>query len=167
MIIRKIMLLGELGVGKTSIANRLVFDRFSESYKSTIGTDIYRYEVTPSPAPEPFHFIVWDTDGSHKEAIFRRVHYKEAHAALVVADAARPSTIDAMIELGTVFAELQPGRYYAHVLNKMDLAPELGDEVLARLRVTGVPLFISSARTGQNVKEAFHGAARDILRLEA
>ena len=41
MMVRKLMLLGEMAVGKTSIANRLAFDRFVESYTSTIGTDIY------------------------------------------------------------------------------------------------------------------------------
>ncbi len=41
MMVRKLMLLGEMAVGKTSIANRLAFDRFGESYTSTIGTDIY------------------------------------------------------------------------------------------------------------------------------
>ena len=40
-MVRKLMLLGEMAVGKTSIANRLAFDRFGESYTSTIGTDIY------------------------------------------------------------------------------------------------------------------------------
>ncbi len=64
MIIRKIMLLGEIGVGKTSIARRLVFGKFGDVYKATIGVDLYRYEVVPSPADEPFHFLVWDTDGS-------------------------------------------------------------------------------------------------------
>ena len=39
----KVMLLGQIGVGKSSIAQRLVFDRFESSYKPTMGVDVYRY----------------------------------------------------------------------------------------------------------------------------
>ena len=78
LVKRKLLLLGEIGVGKTSIVRRLVFDRHDADYKATVGTDVYRYEVAPSPATVPFHFIVWDTDGNFGESIFRTVHMKEA-----------------------------------------------------------------------------------------
>jgi Ras-related protein Rab-5C len=63
MTARKIMLLGEIGVGKSSIARRLVFDRFEGDYKPTIGVDVYSYDVEPGPAgPQPpIKFIIWDT----------------------------------------------------------------------------------------------------------
>ena len=45
----KIMLLGEIGVGKSSIAQRLVFNRFGTDYKPTLGVDVYTYEIeTPT-----------------------------------------------------------------------------------------------------------------------
>ena len=64
MIIRKVMLLGDMAVGKTSIANRLAFDRFETSYKSTIGFDLYRYDVILPQSGEQFQFLIWDTDGN-------------------------------------------------------------------------------------------------------
>ena len=63
MTSRKIMLLGDIGVGKSSIVQRLVFDRFNMVYKPTIGVDVYRYEVPASPGREAMSLIVWDTDG--------------------------------------------------------------------------------------------------------
>ena len=45
MTARKVMLLGEIGVGKSSLVKRLVFDRFETDYKPTLGVDVYRYEV--------------------------------------------------------------------------------------------------------------------------
>ena len=49
MTAQKIMLLGEIGVGKSSIAQRLVFNRFGTDYKPTLGVDVYTYEIeTPT-----------------------------------------------------------------------------------------------------------------------
>lgn len=79
MIVRKVMLLGEMAVGKTSIANRLAFDRFGESYKSTIGTDIYVYDVEAPPGDKPFRFLIWDTDGSFEDAMFRSHYMRGDH----------------------------------------------------------------------------------------
>ncbi len=40
MISAKIMILGAVGVGKSSVVQRFVCDRFDADYKSTIGVDI-------------------------------------------------------------------------------------------------------------------------------
>jgi small GTP-binding protein len=166
MIIRKIMLLGEIGVGKTSIVRRLVLDRFDADYKATIGTDVYRYEVRPSPAAEPFHFVVWDTDGNFGQSIFRSVHVKQAHAALIVSDGARRATIETMSRLAEGFADAMPGRYLGLVVNKLDLFEEGAMPPLPPATAPELPLFKTSAKTGLNVREAFHEAAATIVRRE-
>ena len=48
---RKIMLLGDIGVGKSSIVRRLVFDEFDHNYKPTLGVDVYSCEIAPDPPP--------------------------------------------------------------------------------------------------------------------
>ena len=159
------MLLGEIGVGKTSIARRLTFKVFEEDYKSTIGTDIYHYEVVPSPAPEPFEFVVWDTDGSYGETIFRHVYAKQAQAAMIVADVTRQQTIATMTTLGEMFADVLPGRFCGFVLNKMDLLePSREPAIPPKLRSLARHLTPSSAKTGSGVAEAFERAARAIVR---
>lgn len=167
MMSRKILLLGEMGVGKTSIARRLKFDTFGDRYKATIGADIYAYEVLPAPLGVEFEFLIWDTDGSYGEGVFRQYYAQQAEAAMIVADACRPSTIDTMIALGRMFADVIPGRYFAHILNKMDAIDEdtAGDLVM-RLQTTKVPLFTTSAQTGENVAPAFARAAEQIIKLE-
>ena len=111
MTARKIMLLGEIGVGKSSIARRLVFDRFEGDYKPTIGVDVYSYDVEPgSGAPEEgTRFVIWDTDGNFGETILSHVYIKEAAAALIVGDVTRRSTLQRMVELGNKFMEAMPG----------------------------------------------------------
>jgi Ras-related protein Rab-5C len=168
MIIRKVILLGEIGVGKTSIARRLAFGTFGDVYKATIGADIYRYEVVPPPiAGTPFQFLVWDTDGSHGESIFRLFYARQAQAAMIVGDATRPSSIESMVRLGQRFSDEVPGRFFAHVINKLDLT---GDQVPAalarRLEASKVPIYSTSAKTGRSVSEAFAEAAGEIVKLE-
>jgi small GTP-binding protein len=165
MMVRKIMLLGEIGVGKTSIVRRLAFDKFDGTYKATLGTDVYRYEVDPPPGATPFHFIVWDTDGNFGDSIFQHVYVKEAHAALIIGDVSRRTTLEHMVKLGEGFMDALPGRPFTYVINKIDLlAP--GDEIgLPKgLQSDEFPTIRTSAKTGQHVKQAFHDIATTIHR---
>ncbi|MEM9028937.1 MAG: Rab family GTPase [Pseudomonadota bacterium] len=165
MTIRKIMLLGDVGVGKTSIANRLVFNRFGGDYKATVGSDIYQYEVIPSPIEEPFLFNVWDTDGNFGEALFRSVYIRGSNAALVVGDVKRRRSLETMIELARTFETELPGRYLCCVLNKIDLLDE-GEEpsVPDALVTSGLPYKLTSAASGANIVDVFQEAAAAIVR---
>lgn len=157
----KVMLLGQIGVGKSSIAQRLVFDRFESSYKPTIGVDVYRYEASADERAVPM--IVWDSDGNLGDAMFRHVYLKEASAALIVGDITRQDTIDAMPEIAASFRDRLPGRCVCFLVNKADLATDLAplDGELAR---SDTMLFHTSALTGENVKLAFAETAKAIVR---
>lgn len=165
MIARKVMLLGEIGVGKSSIVQRLVFDRFEMNYKPTIGVDVYRYEVPQTETRSAMALIVWDTDGNFGEQIFRHVYMREASAAVIVGDVTRPHTLDTMAALANGFREALPGRTLSLVLNKLDLlAP--GDEVRLPEALTrpGLHLHRTSAKTGDNIKTVFSETADAIDR---
>jgi Ras-related protein Rab-22 len=165
MIVRKLMILGEIGVGKTSLTRRLITDRFGTDYTPTIGVDVYRYVLPAGVTADPFTLAIWDTDGNFGEAIFDHVYIKEASGAVIVGDIARPATLDAMALLGRGFLASRPGRYLAYVANKVDLvAPEEPVELLSMLTQGDVPFVRTSALTGENVQTLFHDAARTILR---
>ncbi|MFM1816539.1 MAG: hypothetical protein RLZ98_3234 [Pseudomonadota bacterium] len=160
------MLLGEIGVGKTSIARRLAFDTFDYNYKATIGSDVYTYDIKDQAGDPCFRFLVWDTDGSFGSAILQHVYMRQAHAALVVGDISRPSTLDAMVALAETFYDKLPGRYIAFVINKVDLAGPTGVELPEKVRSAGLPICTTSALTGSNIVETFHEAAETIARRE-
>lgn len=167
MMVKKILMLGEIGVGKTSISRRLAFGTFGENYKATIGVDIYSYDVKPDPEGMAFKFLVWDTDGSHGESIFRQYYARQAQAAMIVCDVTRPSTLETMLQLGRLYADVMPGRYFAFVLNKVDLVEDPATtQSLEKLRSSKIPLFRTSAMSGENVTAAFHKAAVEIIKLE-
>lgn len=164
MIARKVMLLGEIGVGKSSLARRLVLDRFDSDYLPTIGVNVYRYEVRPPPAQGPVSLIVWDTDGNFGESIFSHVYMKQAAAAFIVGDITRRATLNTMLRLRSGFREAFPGRHDALIVNKMDIAA--GEEAhLPDVLAAGAPgVYHTSAKTGDNVRRAFDEAAATILR---
>lgn len=165
MISRKVLLLGEIGVGKSSIAKRLVLDRFDFDYKPTIGVDVYVYVVPDEPGRPGMKLIIWDTDGNFSDAIFRHVYARQAEAAMIIGDVTRIATLDAMVRLGDGFHEAFPGRHYTHLLNKQDLLPPGTNIGLPReIDRPGVPLIRTSALTGDNVKDAFRAAANILHR---
>jgi small GTP-binding protein len=165
MMARKVMLLGEIGVGKSSLARRLVFDKFEFDYKPTIGVDVYRYEVPDSPTRPRMSLIVWDTDGNFGDAIFKHIYMKEAAAALIIGDLSRAPTLDSMVKLGLGFQDAFPGRHVGYIVNKADLITEPEAVLLpSELTRTGTTLIRTSAKTGTHVAEAFIDAAESIAR---
>lgn len=168
MITRKLMLLGDMGVGKTSLARRLVFDAFDATYKPTIGVDIYRFAVdVPREAggKETVELIIWDTDGDFGDSIFRHVYMQGASAALIVADATRRPTQDSAVRLAEGFDGAMPGRPFSVVINKVDLlAAGQPLELPAGLRSPGLDVVRTSALNGENVASAFASIAAAVLR---
>lgn len=164
----KIMMLGEIGVGKTSLVRRLVLDRFEANYKPTLGVDIYTYEIPPTTDDgTAVKLLVWDTDGNFSDQMFRHVYMREAHASLIVSDVTRPATLTTAATLSQGFRKTFPGRHHALVLNKLDLMPE--DEPLEippNFAPDHVPVIKTSAKSGSNVEAAFQNAAETLLRRE-
>jgi Ras-related protein Rab-5C len=159
MISAKIMLLGDIGVGKTSLARRFVFDKFDADYKTTIGVDVLMHDVALGPDCDNAvaRLVLWDTDGDFGDRIFETVYVLGASGAIVVADASRPSTLAKMANLATRFSEVFPGRPTVSIVNKIDLAPHMRQEE-AR------DLFYSSALTGEGVDALFVSVSETLWR---
>lgn len=158
----KVMLLGDIGVGKTSLAQRFVFDRFDADYKTTIGVDVFTHDVDLGPQSDDarLRFVLWDTDGDFGSRIFETVYLAGASAAIVVADATRPATIVKMATLVSRFEESFPGRPVAAIVNKIDLAPANG----AAAAALEIDVVYTSAKTGEGVAEMFLELGRAIWR---
>jgi small GTP-binding protein len=169
MISRKLLLLGEIGVGKTSLIRRLVHGSFETEYKSTFGVELYRVPITRAGpnGDDALELIVWDTDGNFGQSIFRHVYVKGASAALIIGDLKRRATLETMVGLAEGFQDALPGRHFSFIANKSDLlADGEAAEMPAKLRDGRQPILLTSAKTGFNVEDTFTQAATSILRRE-
>lgn len=156
----KIMLLGPIGVGKTSLVRRLMFDTFSHDYKTTIGVDLMSYDVELQEG-RSLRLVIWDTDGDFGDSILTSSYVAGASGALVVGDVSRPQTLSRMAVLLDGFERIMPLRPTCAVLNKVDLVAVGAAELLpfAHRKVVH-----ASAQTGQGVREAFMFLAQSIQR---
>lgn len=167
MTAKKLMLLGEIGVGKSSLARRLVFDKFEFDYKPTIGVDVYRYDVPASGRTPQRTLIIWDTDGNFGDSIFRHIYMKEAAGAMIIGDITRPPTLETMKKLGEGFEAMFPGRHVGFIVNKSDLIGEPEAVALPSFLLrSGSFLTRTSAKSGSNVIQAFQDAAASIARRD-
>lgn len=149
---RKIVLLGDMAVGKTSITMRLAKNVFSADYVSTIGVKMHKVELEGDDG-QPVTAVLWDTDGEFGEHIFETVYLKGAAGALIIGDLTRPKTIEHMARLSELFEEYLPGRPCLCVLNKSDLR-DADAATLAAARKVSDFVVTTSAKTGEGVGTA-------------
>ena len=161
MISAKIMILGAVGVGKSSLIKRFVRDSFDSEYKTTIGVDIQTCDVALED--ETVRLMLWDTDGDFGQRIFDTAYIKGASGAIMIADASRPATIDKLQGLLAAFDSNYPGRPLRAVINKSDLVDVSSLDLKASGLHVSEALF-TSAKTGEGVRELFVSLAADVAR---
>ncbi|XP_061620433.1 ras-related protein Rab-32 isoform X3 [Phyllopteryx taeniolatus] len=93
----KVLVIGDLGVGKTSIIKRYVHRVFSQHYRATIGVD-FALKVLHWDHATVVRLQLWDVAGQERYGNMTRVYYKEAVGALVVFDMTRISTFQAILK---------------------------------------------------------------------
>ena len=91
----KIVVVGDVGVGKTSIIQRYVHNNFTSNYKSTIGVD-FALKVVRLNDGSDARLQLWDIAGQERYGNMTRVYYREAVGALLVFDLSRKITFDAL-----------------------------------------------------------------------
>jgi Ras-related protein Rab-32 len=93
--IYKVLVVGDIGTGKTSIIKRYVHNIFSMHYKSTIGVD-FALKVIQWDDNTVVRLLLWDIAGQERFGNMTRVYYKEAVGAFVVFDVTRVGTFEAV-----------------------------------------------------------------------
>nr|CAD2173901.1 unnamed protein product [Meloidogyne enterolobii] len=80
----KVLVIGDMGTGKTSLIQRYIHDSFPSLYKPTIGVDfatkLIQYEDTL------IRLQFWDISGQERFANMTRVYYRDSHGAFIVYD---------------------------------------------------------------------------------
>ena len=90
----KVVLIGESGVGKTSIINRYMSDTFSTVLTATPGASFTTKTVFLKDFNQSIKFEIWDTAGQEKYRALAKVFYKNAAVCILVYDITRKKSFD-------------------------------------------------------------------------
>ncbi len=163
MINKKICMLGAFSVGKTSLVERYVHSIFSDEYISTIGVKISKKQIVAENTE--ITMILWDLEGKDDFMDVNITYLRGAMGFFVVADLARKETLDVALRIRRVAMELL-GESVPNILllNKADVENrEITEQQIAELTDAGIPVLLTSAKTGENVETAFVSLARQMV----
>ena len=169
---KKIVLLGESAVGKTSLIRKFVFDQFDDSYIATIGSKITKKEIAIKRRSTEDHIklLIWDLIGREGYHGLHARTIAGVHGAIVVADLTRRETLGTLERYWIPFLFKVVGNVpLVFVCNKSDLKSEFEyepdeiHEMASRYNgsLDGIlpgdlrSCYATSARTGDNVQNAF------------
>ena len=153
IIQKKICLLGEFAVGKTSLVRRYVEGTFDDTYLSTIGVKISRKVLKRENYQ--LNLIIWDLAGGDDFSGHDKNYLRGAAGALLVCDMTRPETLGILYDYARLLREISPEARMAVAANKSDLSGEqrLNVADLDALCQTVQGQFLpTSAKTGENAE---------------
>ena len=165
MQIYKTVLVGEGGVGKTSLTIRYSEDRFDDNMKMTIGVNFASKKVQIDN--QEATLMLWDMGGQPR---FREVvgdYFRGARAAIAVYDATRYFSLERLRDWIGRVKEIAPGCKFFFVANKVDERNNGNgvsyEDGVAFAQQYDAPLMEVSAKTGQGVTEMFEAVTRELL----
>lgn len=152
--------------------NRYVHKRFDSSYKATIGADFYTKDVLVDGKATTLQ--IWDTVGQERFQSMGISFYRGADCVVLVYDVSSPITYHSLEMWKDEFlihgSPREPGSFpFVVIGNKIDLGNSVcckdGVQDLLMCDYT-VPCFLTSAKDGLNIEEAFAKVAKMALFLE-
>jgi len=157
MIRKKILLLGDFSVGKTSLIRRYVDGTFDDKYLTTIGVKISKKNL--QIGTNECELIIWDVEGNTPHKKIPTSYYKGASGAIFVTDVNRSETFQNIKEILNTFLQLNPNAKYVIAHNKSDLLSDAQIEAFDLDTNT----FLTSAKEDQNVEKIFITLYREML----
>ncbi|CAN1317559.1 Ras-related protein Rab7 [Linum perenne] len=165
----KVIILGDSGVGKTSLMNQYVNRKFNNQYKATIGADFLTKEVQFED--RLFTLQIWDTAGQERFQSLGVAFYRGADCCVMVYDVNVMKSFDNLNNWREEFllqaSPPDPENFPFVVLgNKVDIDNEKKTKAWCSLK-GNIPYFDTSAKEGFNVDVAFECIAKNALKIES
>ena len=159
---KKVMLLGDPSVGKTSLIRKYVYDKFDDKYISTLGTKISRKRLMinyPEKALQvDLTLMIWDMMGQQEYKLIHQTAYVGTQGAMIVCDTTRRATLENVPNWVSELYDVTGDIPLVFIGNKMDLTDnrqfELND-LKTMVEGFNAPVFYTSAKSGINVEDAF------------
>jgi len=169
----KLLIIGEGGVGKTSILQRFIENTFEKGLTSTIGIDFRSKRIEIDK--EEVELQIWDTAGQERFFAITKSYYRGSDGIFLTFDISSESSFKNIEKwIGAVQAKIDENVPIFLLGNKKDLI-DRGDisklstthkikELSERLRL---PWYITSAQSGENIEEIFTDMARAVMKKKA
>ncbi|KAL1923702.1 uncharacterized protein VTP21DRAFT_8682 [Calcarisporiella thermophila] len=173
-VLLKVIILGDSGVGKTSLMNQYVNKKFSNQYKATIGADFLTKDIVIDDRQVTMQ--IWDTAGQERFQSLGVAFYRGADCCVLVYDvnnAKSFETLDSWRDEFLVQASPRDPENFPFVVlgNKIDV--EESKRAVSQKRAIAwcqskgnLPYFETSAKEAINVETCFTAAARNAVQQE-
>jgi small GTP-binding protein len=156
---KKICMVGDFSVGKTSLTQKFVNNVFSEKYLTTIGVKIDIAMVADTK------LIVWDVAGRDSLSPINASYLVGASGIVLVADVSRASTLNGLPEIWQTVKKRIGSVPVVVALNKADLDGwQIDSQSRAFFDQQGWEFFETSAKDGTNVEAVFEKLVETIDR---
>jgi small GTP-binding protein len=169
--IYKICVVGDGGVGKTSMVLRYTDDTFKENYIMTIGSNFSTKSVDLPEYPQyNIKLQIWDLAGQKHFSFVRPPFYRGATGIIYVFDLTRRSSFANLPNWRTEVEKVVTSRPSVLVGNKLDLANqgnrEIGEQDGESLKneLQALSYFETSAKEGVNIEDVFKITVLEILK---
>jgi len=169
-LIKKVCLLGDGAVGKTSLIRRYVYDDFDDKYLMTIGAKITKkaMKVISEDTKEEINLtmMVNDIVGQVEFERLHKQYYRGSKGGLFVCDLTRKDTLERVEWWLNSFREVAGDVPVILLGNKLDLKDEheITFEDMAKFaKKFNCPYFLTSAKTGENVERAFENMGKRVV----
>jgi small GTP-binding protein len=162
----KLTMLGEAGVGKTSLVYRFLENKFRENYKATLGVNLLKKEMDLGEQGE-VSAQIWDLGGQESFKSLRQLYLEGANGALLIFDRTNKKSFKKLDEWIQSFQEARGKQPLLLVGNKSDLENKIkiGEEEASELaNQHDMDMIFTSAKTGRNVEEAFINLTKKIVK---
>ena len=167
----KVLVIGDVGVGKTSLVNRIVYNSFSEKYKATIGCE-FGLKILEIKG-ENVRIQLWDLAGQDRLGGISKLYCRDANGALVVNDITRENSLEQVCLWKASVDDnvcMEDGSPIPMILcaNKADLLgseSNINEESIHEYAVSHkfTAGFLCSSKTGMNTNEALVKLVENII----
>ena len=165
----KVVIIGETGVGKTSIIKQYMTHIFDENCVSSISSQFCSKIVEIPGEDKSIRFDVWDTAGQEKYRSLAKIFYKDAHIIIFVYDITNRETLEGLQQYW--YPEIQANcttkAVMAVVANKFDLYNCEGavedKEGIEWADKIGAIFQITSAKSSLGINKLFENVGKKLL----
>lgn len=163
-VVYKVIVVGDAGVGKTSLARRYTTGQFDESYLFTLGVDFFTKQLKLNNSP--VKLVVYDTGGQERFDFIRGLYFEGAAGAIIAYDVTDRQSFERIDHWVQQIFQRCEGIPLLLVACKIDLKDQrvvATDEGKTRSKKENMTFIESSAKDDVHVNDIFESLAKQIL----